>query len=186
MFPLMAARALPLSAAQIPNALTVVRLLLIPVFVAVLVPAERGHSVAAGVIFGAAGITDRLDGWLARRWRVESRFGKVADPLADRLMIDTAIVLLVVHERLPLVAVALILGRDAALLLGYKVLVTDGYELNVNLLGKVATFALYASVAFLLLTEAGTDWPLWLFWFGAALALAAAAQYAVTAVRDRG
>ncbi len=181
----MAARALPLSAAQIPNALSVARLLLIPVFVAVLAPAERGHSLGAAVIFGVAGVTDRLDGWLARRWRVESKFGKVADPLADRLMIDTAIVLLVVHDRLPLAALALILGRDALLLLGYKVLVPRGYELDVNLLGKTATFVLYAAVFFLLLTRAGAEWPLWLFWLGAGLALAAGLQYGATAIRDR-
>ena len=80
---------------QLPNALTLLRVVLIPVFVAVLLAADGGEaSWPAGIIFGVAGVTDQVDGWLARRWHVESRFGKLADPLADRLMIHAAIVLL--------------------------------------------------------------------------------------------
>ena len=87
----MSAPAVPAPLAHVPNALTVLRLALIPVFVAVLVSAEGGRSWPAAVLFGVAGVSDQLDGWLARRWRVESGFGKVADPLADRLMIDAAV-----------------------------------------------------------------------------------------------
>src|SRR5262245_54400226 len=68
--------------AQVPNALTILRLALIPVFVALLVPAGGGYSWPAAIVFAVAGITDQIDGWLARRWHVESQFGKVADPLA--------------------------------------------------------------------------------------------------------
>ena len=86
-----ATSAVPAPLAQLPNALTVLRLVLVPVFVAVFLAAGDGSSWAAGTIFLVAGLTDQLDGFLARRWRVESRFGKLADPLADRLMIDVAI-----------------------------------------------------------------------------------------------
>ena len=79
----MATRAVPAPLAQLPNALTIARLALIPVFVALMLSAEGGHSWAAGIVFGIAAITDQIDGYLARRWRVESEFGKVADPLAD-------------------------------------------------------------------------------------------------------
>ena len=178
----MSARAVPAPLAQIPNALTILRLALIPVFIAVLVPADEGQSVLAAVIFAAAGITDQLDGWLARRWHVESAFGRVADPLADRLMIDAAVIILVaVHHRLPWLALVLILARDVLLLGGYKLLMPRGYELEVNFLGKVATWALYASLVFVMLNADGTDWPLWLFWGGLILALLAGVQYAVTA-----
>jgi CDP-diacylglycerol--glycerol-3-phosphate 3-phosphatidyltransferase len=180
----MSARAVPAPLAQIPNALTIVRLALIPVFIAVLVPADEGQSVPAAVIFAVAGVTDQLDGWLARRWRVESAFGRVADPLADRLMIDAAVIILVaVHHRLPWLALALILARDALLLGGYKLIMPRGYELNVNFLGKVATWVLYASLVFVMLTSDGTAWPLWIFWAGLILALLAGVQYAITAAR---
>jgi CDP-diacylglycerol--glycerol-3-phosphate 3-phosphatidyltransferase len=180
----MASRALPRPVAQIPNALTVLRLLLIPVYVLLmLAAADEGRSWPAAIVFAVAGITDQLDGWLARRWRVESAFGKIADPLADRLMIDAAVVMLWVAGRLPWPALALILVRDGLLLAGYRALVPRGLDFSVNFLGKLATWVLYASLALLMVTAAGTSWPLWLFWSGVALALAAGAEYALGAIR---
>jgi CDP-diacylglycerol--glycerol-3-phosphate 3-phosphatidyltransferase len=181
----MSARAVPAPLAAIPNALTVLRLALIPVFVALLVPADEGQSVAAAVVFAVAGISDYLDGWLARRWNVQSGFGRVADPLADRLMIDAAVILLVlVHDRLPWIALALIIGRDVLLVAGYKLVMPSGYELSVNFLGKAATWILYCALVFVLLTDASAEWPLWIFWAGLGLALVAGLQYAATAVRE--
>lgn len=172
--------------AAIPNALTVLRLVLIPLFVVLLAPADEGRSIAAGVVFGIAGISDYLDGWLARRWNVQSDFGRVADPLADRLMIDAAVILLVlVHDRLPWVALAIIIARDVLLIAGYKLVMPRGYELNVNFLGKAATWVLYCALVFVMWTASTADWPLWIFWFGVALAVAAAAQYIFTALRER-
>jgi CDP-diacylglycerol--glycerol-3-phosphate 3-phosphatidyltransferase len=170
--------------ARVPNALTILRLVLIPVFAALLIPADGGYSWPAAIVFAVAGITDQIDGWLARRWHVESAFGKVADPLADRLMIDAAVIILVaVHHRLPWVALALILARDALLISGYKLIVPEGYELSINFLGKLATWVLYASLVFVMITHEGTDWPLWLFWTGLAVALAAGAQYVYSALK---
>ncbi len=180
----MSAPAVPARLAHVPNALTVLRLALIPIFVLVLAAADGGHSWPAALLFGVAGISDQVDGWLARRWRVESAFGKVADPLADRLMIDAAVILLVVvHHRLPWPALALVLARDALLIGGYKVVVPRGYELSVNFLGKVATWLLYAALAFVMVTREGTSWPLWIFWTGLTLALAAGALYVASALR---
>src|SRR5919108_5788837 len=115
----MSARAVPAPLAQLPNALTVGRLALVPVFVAVLAAADGGHSWPAAVIFGVAGVTDQIDGFLARRWRVESRFGAIFDPLADRLMIDAAIIVLVVYGRLPWAGLVVIAARDLLLIVGY-------------------------------------------------------------------
>src|ERR1043166_7584147 len=97
----MAARAVPAPLAAIPNLLTIGRLILIPVFVALILSSEGGHSWPAAIVFGVAAVTDQIDGWLARRWHVESEFGKVADPLADRLMINAAAILLWHAGRLP-------------------------------------------------------------------------------------
>src|SRR5207247_4124847 len=106
---------------RLPNALTIVRFVLIPVFVVVYANADNGHSWAAGIIFGVAGITDQVDGWLARRWHVESEFGRYADPLADRLMIDTAVLLLYLADRLPWAALVIVFGRDLVLIAGARV-----------------------------------------------------------------
>jgi CDP-diacylglycerol--glycerol-3-phosphate 3-phosphatidyltransferase len=179
----MAARAVPAPLAAIPNLLTLGRLILIPVFVALVVTADGGHSWPAAIVFGAAGVTDQVDGWLARRWRVESEFGKIADPLADRLMIDAAVVLLWYADRLPWVALA-IPARDLALVAGYKLVVDRGYEFAVNAAGKAATWLLYASLAFVLVTRRGDDWPLWIFWAGFGLAAVAVAGYLLKAHRE--
>jgi len=168
---------------QLPNALTILRFVAIPLFVVLLVQDQDGPSWPAGIVFALAAITDQLDGWLARRWRVESAFGKVADPLADRLMIDVCVVLLVVYDRLPWVALVILL-RDVLLVGGYKLVVPRGYDFEVNFLGKFATWVLYAALALTMVTRQGTDWPLWLFWIGVGLALVAAAQYILKARRE--
>ncbi|MGZ8694050.1 MAG: CDP-diacylglycerol--glycerol-3-phosphate 3-phosphatidyltransferase [Gaiellaceae bacterium] len=178
------AHAVPAPLAQLPNALTILRLILVPVFVVLMLNADDGYSWTAGIIFAVAAITDQIDGFLARRWHVESEFGKVADPLADRLMIDAAIILLWAAGRLPFVALALILVRDGVLLGGYRFFQGRGIDLNVSLLGKVATWILYASLCLTIVTPGGTDWPLWLFWVGLLLSLAAGAQYVVGTLRD--
>jgi CDP-diacylglycerol--glycerol-3-phosphate 3-phosphatidyltransferase len=169
---------------QLPNALTVLRFLAIPIFAVLFLAAGDEPAWGAGVLFAAAAVTDQLDGWLARRWRVESQFGKIADPLADRLMIGVAVVLMWAEGRLPALAALIVLARDVLLLAGYKVLVPRGYDFEVNTLGKIATWVLYASLALVLVTEEGTAWPIWLFWVGVALAIAASVQYAFKARRE--
>ena len=168
---------------QLPNVLTILRFAAIPVFVALLVRDQDGPSWPAGIVFGLAAITDQLDGWLARRWGVESGFGKVADPLADRLMIDVCVVLLVVYDRLPWIALVILL-RDLLLVGGYKIVVPRGYEFEVSRLGKAATWGLYASLGLVLVTERGTWWPLACFWVSLTLAVVAAGQYVVKAMRE--
>jgi CDP-diacylglycerol--glycerol-3-phosphate 3-phosphatidyltransferase len=179
----MAAPAVPAPLAQLPNALTVARLLLIPVFVVLLLAGEAGHSWPAAIVFGIAGVTDQVDGFLARRWHVESAFGTFADPLADRLMIDAAVILLWEYERLPWIALAIPL-RDLIALVGTPILLGRGYEFRVNFLGKAATWLLYASLGFVMVTHKGADWPLVIFWIGVVLALISLGQYFVRASKE--
>jgi CDP-diacylglycerol--glycerol-3-phosphate 3-phosphatidyltransferase len=180
----MAASAVSAPLARLPNALTIGRLLLVPIFVVALFRADDGYSWLAGTLFLVAGITDQLDGWLARRWSVESEFGKFADPLADRLMIDAAVLLLWLDNRLPWEALLLILVRDGILIGGYKVVAARGYEFSVSLLGKAATWILYLGVGCRMVTGRGTVWPLALFWTGLGLASLAAVIYTASAWRQ--
>ena len=173
----MASRTVSPPLAQLPNALTIARLAVIPVVAVLILDSDGGHSVPAAILFGAAGITDQIDGFLARRWHVESAFGKIADPLADRLLIDVAVVLLWHAGRLPLAALA-IPARDVALIAATPLVVGRGYRFEVNILGKAATWVLYASLTGIMLTAAGTDWPLVLFWIGFGLGVLAVVSYA--------
>jgi len=169
--------------AQLPNALTILRLLAIPVFVVLLYRTDGEGSWALAALFAAAALTDQVDGYLARRWRVESEFGRFADPLADRLMIDSAVLLLCLDDRLPWLALAVVLARDALLIGGYRLVRDRGYEFSVSPLGKAATWVLYAAITGVIASDRGTDWPLWLFWAGIALAVAAAVFYVAGALR---
>jgi CDP-diacylglycerol--glycerol-3-phosphate 3-phosphatidyltransferase len=176
----MATPAVSAPLAQLPNALTLARLLLIPIFVVLMVQAGESPSWPAGIVFAVAGVTDQVDGFLARRWHVESQFGKIADPLADRLMIDAAVILLVAYGRLPWAGLVVILARDLLLLVGWRILAPRGIDLEVNWIGKAATWVLYAAIGFRIVTHDHTSWPLWLFWIGIAGAVIAAMFY----VRD--
>jgi CDP-diacylglycerol--glycerol-3-phosphate 3-phosphatidyltransferase len=169
--------------AQVPNALTIFRFLLLPVYCVLILSSEGGHSWPAAIVFGIAGITDQVDGYLARRWHVESGFGKIADPLADRLMIDGAVILLLNAGRLPWLAL-LIPARDLVALIGTPIVMGRGYKFEVNFIGKLATWLLYASLVFIMVTHDGTQWPLWIFWTGLVLALIALAEYALRARRE--
>lgn len=170
--------------ARLPNALTIARLAALPLFWWVLLEAHHGRSALAFVVFGVASLTDWFDGWLARRYGSFSRFGRLADPLADRLLIDSAVILLWHHGRLPLLAPALILGRDLVLAFGIGSAARHGYELSVVYLGKTATSVLMVGLGFMLLLPRSASWPPVLFWAGLALSLAAGCVYLIS-VRAR-
>ena len=168
---------------SLPNALTIARFAAIPVFAWLYLEAGDGPAWGAAIFFAAAALTDQLDGYLARRWHVESRFGTVADPLADRLMIGTAAILMLATGRIPLLAGLVVLARDVLLVLGYPLFSPRGFELEVTFLGKAATWILYAALAFVLVTEEGTTWPLVVLWIGIAVSLCAGVQYGLRAWR---
>ena len=97
------------------NILTMVRIVLVPVFLALVVTfqlAGTGPRIAACLVFCVASATDFVDGWIARRWSMVTSFGKVADPIADKALTGTALVLLSVYDRLPWWVTVLILVRE--------------------------------------------------------------------------
>ena len=163
--------------ALLPNALTIGRLVVIPIFATIILSSDGGSSWAAALVFGGAAITDQIDGFLARRWHVETAFGKIADPLADRLLIDVAVLCLWHAGRLPWLALA-IPARDLLLVVATPFAIARGYRFEVNFLGKAATWLLYSSLAFTMVTRHGTAWPRWLFWAGFAVATISLVFYA--------
>jgi len=98
---------------NIPNMLTLGRILFIPIFILLLSvgPSPVLHKIAA-VIFAIASITDYLDGYLARKWQVVSNFGKFADPMADKLLVMSAFIMLVGLKMAPAWVVAVIICRE--------------------------------------------------------------------------
>ena len=97
------------------NILTMVRIVLVPVFLGLVVSSHltgTGQRIAACLVFCVASATDYVDGWIARRWSMVTAFGKVADPIADKALTGTALVLLSVYHRLPWWVTVAILVRE--------------------------------------------------------------------------
>ena len=97
------------------NILTVARIVLVPVFLVLVVASDltgTGPRIVTCVVFCVASATDFVDGWIARRWSLVTSFGKVADPIADKALTGTALVLLSAYDRLPWWVTILILVRE--------------------------------------------------------------------------
>lgn len=158
----------------LPNALTAARLVAVVPFTVLLARADDANSTGAALLFAAAAGTDFLDGYLARHAHAQSRFGRIVDPLADRLLINLALILLVYHQRLEWWLAAPVLLRDAILAAVFRAR-HDVTEVRVNKAGKAATAAIMLSLFLLMLVP--TDWPKILYVFGLALSLVAGVQY---------
>ena len=97
---------------NLPNLLTLARIAIVPVFVVFLFFDSRESGFWAAALFSVAAVTDAVDGWLARRWDIETNFGKFLDPLADKLIVMSALVMMIPMGRVPAWAVFIILARD--------------------------------------------------------------------------
>ncbi len=133
----------------VPNALSLLRLLLVPVF-AVLIVTRRDEW--ALLVLAVSGLTDWLDGYLARRFDQETRVGQLLDPAADRLFILTTLLGLAWRDLVPWWLVLIIVARDVLLSAFLPVLARNGYgPLPVHFLGKAATFNLLYAFPLILL-----------------------------------
>ena len=155
----------------LPNVITFIRLLLLPVFLYLMFFTE--HHVLAIVVFAAAASTDWVDGQIARRTHQVSRLGKLFDPFVDRLLIAVGIISVFLLGRVPLWILIYLIGRDLFLLVGGKILLdTVGKVPPVIYVGKFATAFLMFGFCFLLLgmpSVAGlgiVGSPAWLPGFG--------------------
>lgn len=125
----------------VPNALSIARLGLLAGFV-VLVLGDHAYALAAGLL-AVAGITDFLDGYVARRFDQVTTLGKVLDPTVDRLVLATAVVVIVVAGAVPLWLASLVLAREGVVAISAVVLALAGARrIDVTVLGKAGTFGL--------------------------------------------
>ncbi|MFM5904363.1 MAG: CDP-alcohol phosphatidyltransferase family protein [Microbacteriaceae bacterium] len=135
----------------LPNMLSIVRLLLVPVFLWLLLVGEEGIALITLIVASA---TDYLDGYFARRLNQVTRIGQLLDPAADRLYILATLIGLAATAHIPVWLPFVIIGRDVLLLVTYPMLASRGYgPLPVHFVGKAGTFALLYAFPLLMLVD---------------------------------
>ena len=166
------------------NWLTVLRILLVPVFVTLLVYRKPGPAI---IVFAAAALTDLLDGWVARHHGLQSRLGAFLDPLADKILLTASFVMLAVLKVIPFWFTAVVLSRDAFLALGTLLIHMVGARVypRPTWAGKAATFFQIVTV---LVGLVGYYWgarrmPMTLLWLAASFTLLSGLQYLVQGMR---
>ena len=166
---------------NIPNALTALRALGVPVFLYLFLVAEE--PIASFVVITLGGITDYLDGKIARALKQTSEFGAKFDPTVDRLYIAAVIIALAVKDYLPWPLIFAIIARDLILFLVIIYQKLRGIPfLEVSFLGKAATFNLLYAFPFLLLEEVSVIGP-WCFAAGWSFAIWGISLYFYTGIQ---
>jgi CDP-diacylglycerol--glycerol-3-phosphate 3-phosphatidyltransferase len=141
---------------NLPNTITVVRMVVVPVLVAFPLYAGRFGSHVVAWLFIAAALGDLLDGWAARRGRQVTRIGKLLDPLADKLAVSTALIVLLVMGRIPAWALGLVvvvIGRELAVTGLRGIASAGGHVVAAAWQGKVKTLAQNVAIGCLLFPE---------------------------------
>ena len=168
----------PLNLWTIPNAIGMVRLGLLPIFLVVSFSSDSGIGVWPAVLFGVAGWTDYFDGIAARVTGQYSRFGTLLDPVVDRLLVLCGVIACWYHDLLPRWALAILVARELFMLIAGRYALRRGIEIRVNMVGRLAIWPVLSALefAFCGLETLSTV----LFYIGLAMTLVATAMY----VRD--
>lgn len=187
---------------SVANVVTLLRLLLVPLFFAVLLRDTERSRLAAFALYALAASTDWVDGQIARRTHTVTQIGKIIDPLVDRLLLASGVIGLYVIGVLPMWVPVLLVARDVYLLYGSYVLERHHIILPVTYVGKLTTAVLFTGFSSLIagwpvVRGAGWDGPwwlpgtgseaaplgIWLVYAGTVLSVTAAAGYTQRAKR---
>jgi CDP-diacylglycerol---glycerol-3-phosphate 3-phosphatidyltransferase len=163
---------------NLPNLLTVLRILLVPVLVVALL--SRGgqtSDVLAAVVFAAASVTDALDGWLARTRAQITTFGKLMDPVADKLLIIAALLSLVSLGRLAAWVAMVIVAREFAVTVARISARSEGVVIAANWWGKVKTGVQVLTIFLLILLVPSPTWIDWLVYVMVAVTVVSGVDY---------
>lgn len=172
----------PLNPWTLPNAIGYVRLALIPVFLVVALSSVHGHDALAVVLFAVIGWADYLDGFTARLTGQYSRLGALLDPIVDRLLVISGMVVAWRFNLLPRWALAVVVARELLMLVLSRYGLRRGVELKINWLGRVGVAPIMGAPFFAM---AGVHWlALVLLYCGMALALSATVLYIRDGLRE--
>ena len=140
---------------NLPNLLTLTRILLIPVFVILFATPTPDRSLSAAVIFALAAVTDLLDGYLARRSGQVTTLGKLLDPIADKLLVLSALILLVNVDRVSALVAILIIAREVAVTGVRAIAASEGMIIGAERTGKYKMVLQVVAIVLLILEGTG-------------------------------
>lgn len=164
---------------NLPNFITILRIVLIPFFIIAVV---YGYQLFAIGIFVAAAITDALDGFIARAFNMQTQLGTYLDPIADKLLLMSSIIVMTVVGKVPLWLVILIVSRDVIILTGCILiyLLYDSLTVRPSILGKATTFLQLSLIMLVLLAPIFrnlTSWATVAIWLTAISTVASGVHY---------
>jgi CDP-diacylglycerol---glycerol-3-phosphate 3-phosphatidyltransferase len=177
---------------NLPNLLTLGRIAAVPVVVLLMLDDSRASGMWAAAVFGLAAITDGFDGWLARKWGIVTILGKFLDPLADKLIVMAALIMLIPLGRVPAWAVFAILAREMIVTGLRSIASSDGIVIDASDLGKYKTIFQMTAIPGLMLHYDfywffGLEWSIFhvnmhnagtfFFWISFILAIWSGADY---------
>jgi CDP-diacylglycerol---glycerol-3-phosphate 3-phosphatidyltransferase len=162
---------------NVPNVLTVLRILLVPVLVVALLDETPNGDLFAAIVFVVASLTDLLDGYLARTRDAVTTFGKLMDPIADKLLIVAALVSLVSLDRLEAWVAMVIIAREFAVTVMRAIAAERGIVIAASWLGKLKTVLQIAAVFALIAANPAPAWVDALVYLAVAATLISGADY---------
>ena len=172
---------------NIPNFLSLLRIILVPVFVIFLIQSEYDKAL---ITFMVAGLTDALDGTLARLLNCQTILGAYLDPIADKLLLVTSFVTLAIYGIIPGWLAVIVISRDFIILLGIAILtlMSVAYEIKPAVVGKITTALQIATIFFALLYKAVTHnfgyyWIIALCWVTALFTVISGLVYIIRGIR---
>lgn len=145
---------------NIPNKLTLLRVILVPVFVVMMF---KGMYLYSLLIFCLASFTDTLDGFIARRYKMVTNFGKLMDPLADKVLVIAAIVIFIDFDWCPSWVLIIILAREFLVAGVRQVAATNGVVIAADIFGKLKTITQMIWIIIRLFCQAFVFVPTWLY-----------------------
>ena len=138
---------------NLPNKITVARIAMVPIFIWVLLSGIQNSRIIAAAIFIIASITDFIDGYLARKYKLITDFGKLMDPMADKILVASALIALVQIGRISVWPVAIILAREFLITSFRSLAASKGLVIAASIWGKIKTNTQIFAIILLMLTN---------------------------------
>ena len=169
---------------NIPNKLTILRIILVPVFVACFYLPVEGAMYIAAAVFVVAYFTDMLDGYIARKYNLITDFGKLMDPMADKLLTAAAMIMLTAYSLCSPIATFLTIGRELVISAFRLVSATQGVVIAAGKIGKLKTLTQFIGIVLILLgnplfNRIGVPFDQIVIWISVVLAMWSCTDYIV-------